>query len=259
MKRITYLSALCVVFAFFLSANLFAQKRDIYELKTYHIENADQAAMLDSYMEKAYLPAAHRQGIKSVGVFKPIASQPDAGKKVYVLTPYKSMKQLMKIEAKLANDPAYQTSGAAYINAAFDNPPYKRIETAILQAMTGQPKFTESTLTGPKKDRIYELRSYEGPTERLYNQKVKMFNSGEMGIFTRLGFNPIFYAETIAGANMPNLVYLTTHENMEKRDANWKAFGSDYKWIEMRDMEEYKNTVSKNDTRLLYPTDYSDF
>jgi len=27
----------------------------------------------------------------------------------------------------------------------------------------------------------------------------------------------------------------------------------------MRDMEEYKNPVSKNDTRLLYPTDYSDF
>lgn len=259
MKRITNLSILCVVFFMFLSFSLFAQKRDIYELKTYHIENADQAAMLDSYLEKAYLPAAHRQGIKSVGVFKPIASQADAGKKVYVLTPYKSMKELMKMEAKLAKDPVYQTGGAAYIQAAFDHPSYRRIETAILQAMTGQPKFAASQLNSPKKDRIYELRSYEAATEQLYKQKVKMFNSGEMGIFTRLGFNPIFYAETIAGADMPNLMYLTTHENMEKRDANWKAFGADYKWAEMKEMAEYKNTVSRNDTRLLYPTDYSDF
>lgn len=259
MKRITNLSILCVVFFMFLSFSLFAQKRDIYELKTYHIENADQAAMLDSYLEKAYLPAAHRQGIKSVGVFKPIASQADAGKKVYVLTPYKSMKEFMKMEAKLAKDPVYQTGGAAYIQAAFDHPSYRRIETAILQAMTGQPKFAASQLNSPKKDRIYELRSYEAATEQLYKQKVKMFNSGEMGIFTRLGFNPIFYAETIAGADMPNLMYLTTHENMEKRDANWKAFGADYKWAEMKEIEEYKNTVSRNDTRLLYPTDYSDF
>ncbi|MDO8967986.1 hypothetical protein [Algoriphagus sp.] len=46
--------------------------------------------------------------------------------------------------------------------------PYKRIETAFLQGITGQPRFTESKVTGPKKDRVYELRSYESPTEHLY-------------------------------------------------------------------------------------------
>ena len=71
MKRITNLSALCFVFALFLSANLFAQKRDIYELKTYHITSPAQEAMLDSYLEKAFMPAAHRLGIAKVGVFKP--------------------------------------------------------------------------------------------------------------------------------------------------------------------------------------------
>jgi hypothetical protein len=243
----------------FLSSSLFAQKRDIYELKTYHINSPAQEAMLDSYLEKAFIPAAHRLGIAKVGVFKPVSSQADAGQKVYVFIPFKSLDALAGFEEKLLKDQKYLTDGGAYVNAAFDNPPYKRIETSILQAMTGQPKFTESQLTSPKKDRIYELRSYEAATERLYQQKVKMFNSGEMDIFTRLGFNPVFYAETIAGANMPNLMYLTTHENMEKRDVNWKAFGADYKWIEMKEMEEYKNTVSRNDTRLIYPTDYSDF
>lgn len=86
MKRINNLSLLCLVCSLLLSFSVFAQKRDIYELKIYHIENDSQEAMLDSYLEKAYLPAAHKQGIEAVGVFKPIASQSDAGKKIYVVT-----------------------------------------------------------------------------------------------------------------------------------------------------------------------------
>jgi hypothetical protein len=57
---------------------------------------------------------------------------------------------------------------------------------------------------------------------------------------------------------MPNLMYMTTFTNIESRDAHWKAFGTDPDWDRMKVMEEYQNTVSKNDTRLLFPTDYSD-
>ncbi|SFA74549.1 NIPSNAP family protein [Algoriphagus aquimarinus] len=247
-----------IALCFFMSSNLFAQKRDFYELRTYHIENAEQEAMLDDYLSKAFIPAAHKNGIAKVGVFKPIASQPDAGTKVYLFIPFKSMDEYLALEGKLAKDQTYQTAGSAYINAAFDKPPYKRIESSVLQAMTGQPKFAESELTNAKKDRVYELRSYEGPTERLYKQKVKMFNSGEMDIFSRINCSPIFYAETIAGANMPNLVYMTTHENMEIRNEHWKVFGADAAWKGMKDLPEYQNTVSRNDTRLLYPAEYSD-
>ena len=258
MKVKNLMSLGFIALSLFLSSNLFAQKRDFYELRTYHIENAAQEAMLDDYLSKAFIPAAHRNGIAKVGVFKPVASQPDAGKTVYLFIPFKSMDGILGLEAKLAKDQAYQTAGSAYIYAAFDKPPYKRIETSIMQAMTGQPKFAESKLTNAKKDRVYELRSYEGATERLYNQKVKMFNSGEMDIFEKLNCSPIFYGETIAGANMPNLMYMTTHENMAVRDEHWKQFGADPDWAGMKDLPEYQNTVSRNDTRLLYPTEYSD-
>ncbi|PZX49902.1 NIPSNAP family protein [Algoriphagus chordae] len=247
-----------IALCFFISSNLFAQKRDYYELRTYHIETAAQEAMIDSYLEKAFIPAAHKNGISKVGVFKPIASQPDAGTKVYVFIPFKSMDEYLGLEGKLAKDQTYQKAGSAYINATHDNPPYKRIETSIMQAMTGQPKFAESKLTNSKKDRVYELRSYEAATERLYKQKVKMFNSGEMDIFKKLNCSPIFYGETIAGANMPNLMYMTTHENMETRNQHWDEFRADPDWAGMKDLPEYQNTVSRNDTRLLYPAEYSD-
>ncbi|MDF2156257.1 NIPSNAP family protein [Algoriphagus sp. CAU 1675] len=261
MKAKTFLSAFLLAFSFLMTSHLFAQKanRDIYELRIYHIETAAQEAVLDEYLENAYLPAMHRNGIKKVGVFKPLASQPDAGQKVYVFIPHKSLNEFLSLEGKLLKDQTYLKDGDAYINAAHDNPPYKRIETALLQAFKAWPAFTEPKLTGPKKDRVYELRSYEGATERLYRQKVKMFNEGETDIFTKLDFNPVFYAETLAGATMPNLVYMTTFSDMESRDAHWKAFGADPDWKRMSGMEEYKNTVSRNDTRFLYPTDYSDF
>ncbi len=244
----------------FLTSDLFAQnpKRDIYELITYHIENSDQEKQIDTYLQNAYLPALHRNGVTKIGVFKPISSQPDAGKKVYVLVPYKNMKQFMALPSKLDKDNNFQSAGSAYINAPHDKPPYKRIETSLMQAFTGSPRLQETTLTGSKEDRIYELRSYEAATERLYRQKVKMFNEGESKIFDKLDFNPIFYAETIAGANMPNLMYMTTFPDMESRDAHWKAFGSDPDWDVMKVMEEYQNTVSKNVTLLLHPTAYSD-
>tara|TARA_R110002020_G_scaffold426307_1_gene635685 strand:+ start:148 stop:927 length:780 start_codon:yes stop_codon:yes gene_type:complete len=258
MKKINLITSLLILAVTFFSSHSFAQKRDFYELRTYHIENAEQEAMLDDYLANAFIPAAHKHGIAKVGVFKPIDSQPNAGKAVYLFLPFKSMEDFVALEENLAKDQAYQTAGSAYINASHTNPPYKRIETSLLHAMSGQPKFAESKLTNAKKDRVYELRSYEAATERLYKQKVKMFNSGEMDIFEKLNCSPIFYGETIAGANMPNLVYMTTHENMEIRNEHWKQFGADPDWAGMKDLPEYANTVSRNDTKLLYPAEYSD-
>ncbi|UZD21735.1 NIPSNAP family protein [Algoriphagus halophytocola] len=258
MKKINLIASLLILAVTFISSTSFAQKRDFYELRTYHIESGEQEAMLDHYFENALIPAAHRQGVSKVGVFKPIAGQPNEGKEVYLFLPFKNMNDFVALEGKLAKDQAYQTAGSAYINASHTNPPYKRIESSLLQAMSGQPKFAESNLTNAKKDRVYELRSYEAATERLYQAKVKMFNSGEMDIFEKLNCSPIFYGETIAGANMPNLWYMTTHENMDIRNEHWDQFRVDPDWEAMKDLPEYANTVSHADVLLLYPAEYSD-
>lgn len=258
MKKINLISGILMLSFAFLSASAFAQKKDIYELRTYHIESAEQEAMLDNYLENALIPAAHRHGVSKVGVFKPIAGQPNEGKEVYLFLPFQSMDEFMGFEGKLGKDKNYLQDGDAYIHAAHDKPPYKRMESSILQGMAEHPKFAESKLTNPKKERVYELRNYESATEQLYRQKVKMFNSGEMDIFEKLNCSPVFYGETIAGAHMPNLWYLTTHENMDIRNEHWKQFSADPDWVGMRDLPEYANTVSHADVLLLYPAEYSD-
>jgi hypothetical protein len=116
------------------------------------------------------------------------------------------------------------------------------------------------SLTNPRTERIYELRSYESPTEKIYKNKVQMFNEGdEVGLFRRLGFNAVFYAEVISGRRMPNLMYMTTFADQASHDAHWKSFGEDPYWKKLSAMPEYQHNVSKINIYLYRPTDYSDY
>ena len=236
-------------------------KLEFYSLIVYRIKDKAQEEKVDQYLKQAYLPALHRAGKSKVGIFKPLASDTIAfGKVIYVLTPFQSLEEFTRITTELTSDQKLLSDGATYLNSKYDAAPYERMETILMRAFANMPMMETPKLTGPKSERIYELRSYEGPTEKLYQSKVKMFNTGdEIGLFKRLQFNAVFYAEVLAGGRMPNLIYMTTFENRAARDEHWKNFVDDAQWKKLITIDEYKNTVSKNDTMLLFPTDYSDY
>lgn len=240
-----------------------AAKRDFYQIKIYHLKTEEQEKKVDAFLKDAYLPALHRIGISKVGVFKPIinpeTAKPTDEKLIYVFIPFSSREAFFTLEQKLAKDKAYWNDGKAYHDAVFSDPPYDRIESILLNAFDKSLQFTMPQLTSAPKERVYELRSYEGHTEKISKNKIKMFNDGdEIGLFKRLGFNAVFYAEVISGSRMPNLMYLTTFENRAARDEHWKAFSADAYWKKLAAMPDYQKNVSKNDTRFFYPTDYSD-
>lgn len=256
MKKIG-LFVITLVFSYFLNA----QAREYYQLKIYTFETEAQQQTTDDYLKNAFLPTLKRLGIENVGVFKPHPKEDGTtSKQTYVLVPFKSIVEFGLLYDTLAKDKAHQEAGKAYLEAPHDNPPYQRIASIFMKAFQGMPKMEPSTLNGPRKDRIYELRSYEAATENLYRSKVDMFNAGgEIPLFDRLDFNAVFYGEVLAGANMPNLIYMTTHSDMKTRDANWEAFFGSPEWEKLKVIPKYQNTVSRNDTRLLYPTEYSDY
>jgi len=232
--------------------------RYYYQIKIYHLKTTDQEAKLDNFLQTAYLPALHRAGIPNVGVFKPVDK--DTEQVVYVFIPFKSWKEYEELDGKLDADNQYQTDGKQYINAPYNDVPYKRIETILLKAFEQAPAPTLPQLTAAKADRVYELRSYESYTEKLYKNKVTMFNKGdEIGLFKRLGFNAVFYSEVLAGTHMPNLMYMTTFNNKDDREAHWKTFGDDPYWKTLVAKPEYQHNVSKAVITFLHPTDYSDF
>ncbi len=250
-----------VCFLFSLSTEGKIHKKDFYQIKIYNLKSIEQVIAVDQYLKNAYLPALHRAGINKVGVFKPIANDTAQVKKIYVFIPFHSMKKWEKLPELLDKDVSYQSNASEYTNAAADKKPFERIESILLEAFPMHTHFEMSGLKNPLAERIYELRSYESPTEHLHKTKVRMFNEGgEIALFKRLGFNAVFYARVLSGSKMPNLMYLTTFENMAEHDAHWKAFGSSPEWKSLSAMPEYENkvSVSRNETILMHPTEYSD-
>lgn len=235
-----------------------ADNRAYYEIKVYRVSTNEQVKFVDQFLQNDYLPALHRAGIGKIGVFHPTVNDTAAEKRIYIFIPLRSLEDLNSIEELIVTDPKLKEANA-YLDAAYNASPYKRIESIVLKAFPMMPSFQPPSLTGNKTERIYELRSYEGPTEKLYRQKVKMFNvGGEITLFKRLEFNAVFYAEVIAGSRMPNLMYMTSFNNQADRDAHWKQFGADPEWNKLKVVPEYLNTVSRNETILMNPAEFSE-
>jgi hypothetical protein len=233
--------------------------QEFYELRTYKFKTREQEERTENYLQKALLPALHRANIKRIGVFKPVETDSAFGKKLIVLIPFHSLDEFEKLDGILEKDKQYDIDGKEYIDAPFNNPPYSRIKKTILKAFSKMPNLAVPDLKGPITERVYELRSYESHTEKIYRNKVQMFNAGdEVGLFKRLDFNAVFYGEVLSGGTMPNLMYMTTFENQAARDEHWKAFGEDPQWKKLIAMPEYRNNVSKHVTLFFRSTKYSD-
>jgi hypothetical protein len=230
-----------------------------YQIRIYHCKTLPQVAALNHFLESALVPALHRTGIASVGVFTPIDTD-TAETRIYVLIPFPTLDRFLSLDAALQKDKVYLDSGAAYLTAAYDAAPYTRMESTLLKAFEDMPAPAKPDLSAPKPDRVYELRSYESPTEAYHVNKVHMFNQGgEVPLFQRLGFNAVFYADVLSGSHMPNLMYMTTFNSKADRDAHWKAFGDDPFWKKLVALPEYQHNVSKVDITFLHPLEYSDF
>lgn len=227
---------------------------EFYELRTYNLSSERQQKLVEDYFEKAAIPALNRIGVTNVGVFKEL--KPAGQTKIYALIPYSSIDSFIAINQKLETDKAYMDAGAAYLNAPATEPAYDRIESSLLTAFAHMPKMNVPA----KKERLFELRRYEHATESAGKKKLEMFNdAGEIDIFKRLGFNPVFFGETIIGDHRPNLIYMVTFDDMAAHDRNWKAFGGDAEWKKISSIPDYADAklVSHITSTFLSPLNCS--
>ncbi len=257
-----FIKKIILILLLFPGTLVFSQEdtREFYALKAYTFDTITQEQGLDTYLKDAFIPALKRQGFGQIGVFKFHGDTGSAASRILVLIPFKELSQFAAMESKLMADEAYKDAANDHLSAPHDHPPYTRTEMVVMHAFKDFPQMIVPELNGDRAERVYELRSYESPNERYYRSKVDMFNAGgEIPLFARLGFNAVFYADVLAGNHMPNLLYMTTFDDMESRDAHWKAFFDSPEWKELSAMEKYENNVSHADIMLLYPTPYSDY
>lgn len=259
MRKLTAI-VLIACFSFSFTTGTNKDKREYYQVTVYRFKTAEQKQAIDDYLKNAWLPALHRFGMSNIGVFTPIANDTAADKSIIIILPAKSLGAITDLPAKLLKDETYQSSARSFVDAAYNAPLFSRIETMIAYAFPGAPVLQLPKLNDPKAGHVYEFRSYESPSEKLFRNKLHMFNEGgEVGLFRRLNFNAVFYGEVIAGGSMPNLIYMTSFENMADRDAHWKTFVADPEWKKLSGDPFYQHNVSKADIILMKAADYSDY
>ena len=227
---------------------------EYYELRVYSLKDANQQNLVEDYLQNALIPALNRHTIKRAGVFTEL--KPEGQTRVFVLIPYVSPSQIDRVQKLINGDKDYNAKAAAYLNATATSPAYERIESSLLKAFP----HTVLSAAPERKPRIFELRQYQSASEAAGKKKIEMFTGqGEIDIFKRLGFNPVFWGETVIGPLRPNLTYMITFDNLAAKDAHWKAFGSDPQWKKISSVPEYADAllVSKITSTMLAPTAYS--
>lgn len=238
--------------AFAGQGDLSQQERTVFELRKYHLLNTANQERLHAYLREAALPALNRIGIEPVGVFNVTygPSEPT----VYVLLPHPSLESVLTVSSRLADDATYQEEAAPFEETSISDPAFVRMESELKLAFEGMPELEAPDTS---EARIFELRTYESHNAEAARRKVEMFNEGEIAIFRRTGLQPVFFAESIIGPDLPNLTYMLVFEGMEEREASWERFVNDPEWEEMSQDSYYADTVSNITDFILEPTSYS--
>jgi hypothetical protein len=179
---------------------------------------------------------------------------------VFVLTPCPTLESLAALDARLDADTEYARAGAAYIDAPATDAPYVRMESSLLAAFPKMPRLQVPAATAAKGPRLFELRTYENPSEKAQRAKMRMFGEmGEIEIFRRVGLTPVFFSRTLVGPHMPNITYMLVHENTAGREKSWDNFRNDPEWKKLASTPGYADAeiVSNITTVLLRPSAYS--
>lgn len=224
--------------------------RALYELRRYRVRIGAQRDAARAYFRDALVPALGRLGLGPVGVFDATVGE---GPLSVVLIPHPSAESVLTLGSRLLGDEGYRTAGAAFLTAPADRPLFERIESAWLQAFEGFPTLVVPDTTAP---RLFELRRYEGPTDLASLKKIEMFNTGgELPIFQKVGFRPVFFGQTIVGGRMPNFEYMLAFRDMAEREAAWGRFRTDPAWKVLSQEAEYQDAriMSNNMTLFLVP------
>jgi hypothetical protein len=237
------LGLLCLSVSLGSFSRVAAAEPEYYELRVYTTQSTEQQELISSYWEKAAVPAYERMGIGPIGVFTELEDSPT--NRVFVLIPFASPGDYAGVTGKLAADSRYVDAAAGYLDTPRNEAAYVRFESSLLVAFDGMKRLEVPPSAAERKPWVFELRIYESHSEAKGENKVKMFNSGEIPLMKEVGLAPVFFGQTVVGSAMPNLIYMVSGADAEAHKVHWKAFFDAPVWKELIGDPQYKGNVSK--------------
>jgi len=225
-------------------------KREFYQIRRYSLMSGPQLRLTEDYFGKALIPTLSRMGMGPVGAFR-LDIGPETPQ-FYLLIPGTSPEALATLDLQLAKDDEFLKTAAPYWNATAAAPAFQRIETSLLAAFEGWPKITPPASSATKGKRIFQLRTYESPSNFEHIRKVEMFHSGEFDFFQKAGCHPVFFGDTLVGPRMPCLTYMLSFADSAELDACWAKFRSDPDWKKLQADSRFAfDTIVSNISNLV--------
>ncbi len=116
----------------------------------------------------------------------------------------------------------------------------------------------EKSGSGQSSTPIYELRVYHTYAGKL-DDLLSRFREHTMKLFEKHGMkNVAYWTPTEEPLKGKTLVYILEHPSRDAAAVNWKAFGDDPEWRQVRDTSEANGKlVEKVDSTFLLLTDFS--
>ena len=224
--------------------------REFYQLRRYHLQSGPQTKLTEAYFADALVPALTRMGMGPIGAFR-LDYGPETPS-FYLLIPASSSEALVLLDLRLAEDAAFLAAADPFWSAPATAPAFLRVESTLLSAFPGWPKLTPPPSSATKAPRIFQLRTYESPSDRDHVRKVEMFHHGEFEIFQSAGFHCVFFGDTLVGSNMPNLTYMVSFADMAELTTSWKKFAADPAWKKLSTSPRYQfEDLVSNITNLV--------
>lgn len=214
-----------------------ARTREYYQLRRYKLNSGPQGSLVQHYFADALIPALSRRGMGPIGAFS-LEYGPETPA-YYLLIPSTSPESLVTLDLQLALDGEFQKAAESFWAAPATAPAYVRFDAQLLVAFEGYPRLTPPPSTAAKSKRLFQLRTYESPSDRDHVRKVEMFNAGEFDIFKAAGFSNVFFGDTLIGQRMPQLTYMLSFPDLAAMDASWKAFRDNPDWKKLSTDQKY--------------------
>ncbi|MGA2216997.1 MAG: NIPSNAP family protein [Terracidiphilus sp.] len=232
-------------------------ERQSYQIRRYTLQQGPQTKLTETYFADALIPALTRLAMGPIGAFRL-----DVGPETptyYLLIPSLHLNLLAQIDLRLAMDEVFLKAAEPFWNATAATPAFQRVESSLLQAFHGWPALTPPASSATKGKRIFQLRTYESPSNGGHVRKVEMFHSGEFEIFLNAGFHPVFFGDTLIGSRMPSLTYMLSFANQQELEAKWDVFRNDPAWKKLSTSPRFSSDqlVTNITNLILSPLDCS--
>ena len=222
---------------------------EFYELRRYLLRNGPQTQLTQTFFTRALIPALRRLGIGPIGAFR-LEIGPESPC-FYLLLPSTSAETLVTATQHLAHDDQFLAAAEPFWAAPATAPAFTRVESSLLRAFAGWPKLVLPP-GAPAAKRIFQLRTYESPSDHAHLRKVEMFEHGEFDIFRNAGFHQVFYGTNLIGQRLPSLTYLLAAPDQAALDAAWQKFRDDPAWHKLSTDPRYAyEEIVSNITNLI--------